>query len=66
VATIVFVFVTSFVVFKVIGITLKNRVPAESEFEGLDVSEMGTIAYPDFSVAASRHDPTSLFPPSGR
>jgi Amt family ammonium transporter len=45
---IVFVFVMFFVFFKVIEAVMGNRVSAEAELEGLDIPEMGALAYPDF------------------
>src|SRR5262245_7271126 len=44
----VFVFVSFYAFFKVVDIVLGNRVPAEVELEGLDIPEMGALAYPDF------------------
>jgi Amt family ammonium transporter len=44
----VFVFVSFFVFFKVVDAIMGNRVSAETELEGLDVPEMGALAYPDF------------------
>jgi hypothetical protein len=44
----VFVFGSFYLFFKLIDIWIGNRVSAAVEYEGLDVSEMGTIAYPDF------------------
>jgi ammonium transporter, Amt family len=44
----VFVFTSFFVFFKVLDAILGNRVSAETEIEGLDIPEMGTLAYPDF------------------
>ena len=45
---IVFVFVIFYVFFKVVEKTMGNRVSAEDEIEGLDMPEMGALAYPDF------------------
>jgi Amt family ammonium transporter len=45
---IVFVFVSFFVFFKVVEALMGNRVPADVELEGLDIPEMGALAYPDF------------------
>src|SRR4051812_6846119 len=45
---IVFVFVMFFVFFKVMEAVMGNRVSAEAELEGLDIPEMGALAYPDF------------------
>lgn len=45
---VVFVFVMFFVFFKVVEAVMGNRVSAEAEMEGLDIPEMGALAYPDF------------------
>src|SRR4051812_43366467 len=45
---IVWVFVTFFAFFKILDAIIGNRVSAEAELEGLDIPEMGTLAYPDF------------------
>jgi len=44
----VFVFVSFYLFFKLVEVTLGNRVSAEVELEGLDIPEMGALAYPDF------------------
>ena len=44
----VFVFVSFFVFFKVVEALMGNRVSAAVELEGLDIPEMGALAYPDF------------------
>jgi len=46
----VFVFVSFFVFFKVLNVFIKNRVSADVERDGLDESQVGVMAYPDFSV----------------
>jgi ammonium transporter, Amt family len=45
---IVFVFVSFFIFFKIVDALIGNRVSAAVELEGLDVPEMGALAYPDF------------------
>jgi ammonium transporter, Amt family len=45
---IVFVFVCFYIFFKIVDATMGLRVSAETELEGLDVPEMGALAYPDF------------------
>lgn len=45
------VFVTSFVVFKVIGLFTPVRVSEEEEYEGSDLAECGLEAYPEFTSA---------------
>jgi Amt family ammonium transporter len=43
-----FVFVTSFIVWKILDITMGLRVDEQEEIEGLDVHELGLEAYPEF------------------
>jgi Amt family ammonium transporter len=45
------VFITSFIVWFVIKKTLGIRVSAEEEYEGVDISECGLEAYPEFTSA---------------
>lgn len=47
-AIILWAFLTSYVVFKVIDLTVGMRVTAEEEMAGLDLSEHGSDAYPEF------------------
>jgi ammonium transporter, Amt family len=47
----VFVFVSFFVFFKVVDKIIGNRVSAEVELQGLDLPEMGALAYPEFQIA---------------
>ena len=49
VSIIAFVFVTSLIVWVIIKAVLGLRVSAEAEVNGLDVSELGIEAYPDFT-----------------
>ncbi len=44
----VFVFASFYVFFKIVGALIGNRVPAEVEIEGLDLAEVGVLAYPEF------------------
>jgi Amt family ammonium transporter len=44
----VFVFAMFYAFFKICDAIVGNRVPAEVELEGLDMPEMGALAYPDF------------------
>jgi Amt family ammonium transporter len=46
------VFPTTFLLFKLIDKTIGLRVSAEEEMEGLDVAEHGGNAYPDFGIAS--------------
>ncbi len=43
-----FVFISSFVVWMILKVTMGIRVDEESEINGLDMSELGMEAYPDF------------------
>ena len=52
---IVFVFGCFFAFFKVLDKWIGNRVSPSVEFEGLDVSEMGAVGYPDFAIAPESH-----------
>jgi ammonium transporter, Amt family len=47
----VFVFISFYVFFRVLDKWIGNRVAPEVEYEGLDMSEMGTVSYPDFALA---------------
>jgi Amt family ammonium transporter len=49
----VFVFAASWAFFKVCDMVMGLRVAPEVEIEGLDIPEMGTLAYPDFSLVPS-------------
>ena len=49
----VWVFVTSLVVWLIIKAVMGVRVSEEEEFEGVDVSECGLEAYPDFTSSRS-------------
>src|SRR5262249_51800843 len=47
----VFVFATMWVFFEVLDVLVGNRVSAEVELAGLDLPEVGALAYPEFSLA---------------
>jgi Amt family ammonium transporter len=49
----VFVFVSFYVFFKVLDAILGNRVSPETEMAGLDLPEMGALAYPEFEVSSA-------------
>jgi Amt family ammonium transporter len=51
-ACFLFVFPAAFLMFKLIEKTVGLRVSAEEELEGLDLSEHGGNAYPDFAIAS--------------
>jgi Amt family ammonium transporter len=49
----VFIFTSFYLFFKLVEVTMGNRVPASVEIEGLDIPEMGALAYPDFVLGPS-------------
>jgi ammonium transporter, Amt family len=49
----IFVYAASWAFFKVCDMVLGLRVAPEVEIEGLDIPEMGALAYPDFSLVPS-------------
>jgi len=55
----VWVFTTFFVFFKVVEAVMGNRVSAAVELEGLDIPEMGALAYPDFVLGPSAQPVTA-------
>jgi Amt family ammonium transporter len=50
----VFGFVMAYVWFKISDLITPLRVDAEVEMEGLDASEVGVLAYPDFAIHGSK------------
>ena len=52
-ADFIWVFTTCFIMFKIIDKTIGLRVTAEEEIAGLDVTEHGGTAYPDFEVSSA-------------
>ena len=47
-----FVFTLSFILNMVIDVVVGQRSSAKAELEGLDIPEMGAVAYPDFVLKA--------------
>jgi len=47
------VFATSYILFKVLDATIGLRVSEQDELQGLDISEHGNSAYPDFVISGS-------------
>ncbi len=45
-------FVTIYVFFKVVDVIIGNRVSAEVEIGGLDMPEVGALAYPEFVLSS--------------
>jgi Amt family ammonium transporter len=52
-ANLAFIFAASWLFFKVCDAVVGLRVAPEVEIEGLDIPEMGALAYPDFSLVPS-------------
>jgi Amt family ammonium transporter len=50
-ACFIWTFFTAFILFKLIDLTIGLRVSEQEEMEGLDFSEHGGAAYPDFEVS---------------
>jgi ammonium transporter, Amt family len=56
----VFVFVSFYAFFKVLDVIIGNRVSAEVELQGLDLPEMGALAYPEFQVSSGSSTGSSV------
>jgi ammonium transporter, Amt family len=54
---VLFTFVSFYAFFKVVGYLIGNRVSETIELEGLDMAEVGALAYPEF------YQPTHVAPP---
>jgi Amt family ammonium transporter len=61
-AIIAWTFATSFIVFKLVDVTVGLRVTPEEEIRGLDRSEHGSTAYPEFVFQEQIADPKLLDP----
>ena len=57
VVCIAFTFTTFHVFFKIVGYLIGNRVSAAVELEGLDMAEVGVLAYPEFLPAPASTQP---------
>ncbi len=60
----VFIFAASWAFFKLCDMVLGLRVAPEVEMEGLDIPEMGALAYPDFSLVPSHFGSTASGSPA--
>ena len=63
---IVFVFGSFYGFFKFMDRWIGNRVSPSVEFEGLDISEMGAVGYPDFALAPDMRSAGSPAVPAAR
>jgi len=59
-----FVFTSFYLFFKLVDVLIGNRVSAEVEIAGLDLPEMGALAYPEFEVATSTSSSGALPAPT--
>jgi Amt family ammonium transporter len=55
-------FVTAFFVFKITDVIIGIRISPEEELEGLDISEHGTISYPEFGARISAKPGERMMP----
>ena len=58
-ANIIYVGIIGYIVFKVIDITVGNRVPANQELAGLDIPEMGALGYSGMKMDKNAETPLS-------
>jgi len=58
-ANLVYVGLIGFIVFKLIDITVGNRVPAQDELAGLDIPEMGALGYSGMKMDKNSETPLS-------
>ena len=58
-ACFIWTFAAAFIMFKVISVTMGLRVSPEEEIEGLDITEHGGEAYPDFGMSSHGMSPAS-------
>jgi ammonium transporter, Amt family len=58
-ANIIYVGVIGYIVFKLIDITVGNRVPADQELAGLDIPEMGALGYSGVKMDKNAETPLS-------
>ena len=58
-------FGASFILFKAVDMVVTLRVSPEEEMEGLDFSEHGGNAYPDFEISSYSNTPVGTGPSSG-
>jgi Amt family ammonium transporter len=56
ITNIIFIFVASYLFFKLLDVIIGNRVAPEAELAGLDIPETGILAYPDFSVIKGKRE----------
>ena len=60
VVCIAFTFTTFHAFFKIVGYLIGNRVSAAVELEGLDMAEVGVLAYPEFLPAPASTQPETV------
>ncbi|MDA0676591.1 MAG: ammonium transporter [Chloroflexi bacterium] len=63
IAAFAFVFPVSFIIFKVIDMTVGMRASDEDQIRGLDISEHAAAGYPDFAPSVGAGEQMSVSPP---
>jgi len=64
IAAFAFVFPVSFIIFKVIEMTVGLRASDEDQIRGLDISEHAAAGYPDFAPSVSAGEQMTVSPPA--
>ena len=64
IAAFAFVFPVSFIIFKVIDMTVGLRASDEDQIRGLDISEHAAAGYPDFAPSVSAGEQMTVSPPA--
>jgi Amt family ammonium transporter len=64
IAAFAFVFPVSFIIFKVIDMTVGMRASDEDQIRGLDISEHAAAGYPDFAPSVSAGEQMTVSPPA--
>jgi Amt family ammonium transporter len=63
-ANIIFVSISFYLIYKLVDKMVGHRVSAEAEIGGLDLPEMGALAYPDFQITSTGLSVGSIIPVS--
>jgi Amt family ammonium transporter len=55
-ANFIFIFAISYLFFKLVDVIIGNRVSPETELGGLDIPEVGVLAYSDFAIVKGKRE----------
>jgi Amt family ammonium transporter len=66
IANIIFVGISFYLIYKLVDKMVGHRVSAEAEIAGLDLPEMGALAYPDFQIVTTGITGGSFIPSSSK